>query len=249
MTSDTIEEVNDFLLYCITETTETTSTAQYGFTLSELQQYLTVVSNIRSNPRSYSYPGSVYTVAWLLGHRSHDRYIHFHGEPGARRGSRHKAEMVERSHTPLIVLLSPLLFFAPDVHCTTLYRVWDNGVAKADWITLVRKLSTEWQEFVINATVLLNANVAFLAIQSIDASSVDKGRSPAQIASYVSTILSVGSIILGLLLLQKYRHKNRVYSTLPTEFLGIQQGDLGRRLGMETLAIMYSLPWALLMWV
>lgn len=248
MTSDTVEEVNDFLLYCITETTETTSTAQYGFTLSELQQYLTVVSNIRSNPRSYSYPGSVYTVAWLLGHRSHDRYIHFHGEPGARRGSRHKPETVERSHMPLIVLLSPLLFFAPDVHCTTLYRVWDNGVAKADWIALVRKLSTEWQEFVINATVLLNANVAFLAIQSIDESSIDKGRSPTQIASYVSTILSVGSIILGLLLLQKYRHKNRVYSTLLTEFLGIQQGDLGRRLGIETLAIMYSLPWALLMW-
>ncbi|KAK0213996.1 hypothetical protein IW262DRAFT_1300775 [Armillaria fumosa] len=201
MTSDTIEEVNDFLLYCITETRETTSTAQYGFTLSELQQYLTVVNNIRS---------SIYTVgeyqalsktegqanaareAWLLGHRSHDLYIHFHGEPGTRRGARHKPETVQRSHTPLIVLLSPLLFFAPDVHCTTLYRVWDNGVAKADWIALIRKLS--------------------------------------------------------LLLLQKYRHKNSVYSTLPTEFLGIQQGDLGRRLGIETLAIMYSLPWALLMW-
>ncbi len=49
--------------------------------------------------------------------------------------------------------------------------------------------------------------LAFLAIQSIDESSSDKGRSPAQIASHVSTILSVGSIILGLLLLQKYCHK------------------------------------------
>lgn len=65
----------------------------------------------------------------------------------------------------------------------------------------------------LQATVLLNANIAFLAIQSIDDSSVDKGRSPAQVASYASTIMSVGSIILGLLLLQKYRHKNRTYNT------------------------------------
>ncbi len=65
MTSNTIEEVKDFLLYCITgravkartmililknfsETTETTSTARYGFALPELQQYLTIVNGIRS---------------------------------------------------------------------------------------------------------------------------------------------------------------------------------------------------------
>ncbi|KAK0476461.1 hypothetical protein IW261DRAFT_1421757 [Armillaria novae-zelandiae] len=118
-----------------------------------------------------------------------------------------------------------------------------------EWSAFIWKLSAEWQDFVINATVLLNANIAFLAIQSIDESSVDKGRSPAQIASYVSTILSVGSISLGLLLLQKYHHKNCTYDgTLTWEFLGIQEGNLGQRLGLETLAIMFSLPWALLMW-
>ncbi len=49
----------------------------------------------------------------------------------------------------------------------------------------------------IQATVLLNANVAFLAIQSVDDASADGGRSSAQIASYVSMIASIGSIILG----------------------------------------------------
>ncbi len=71
----------------------------------------------------------------------------------------------------------------------------------------------------LQATVLLNANIAFLAIQSIDESSVDKGRSPTQIASYVSTILSVGSVSLGLLLLQKYRHKNRDYNILHVSYI------------------------------
>jgi hypothetical protein len=43
--------------------------------------------------------------------------------------------------------------------------------------------------------VLLGANVGFLAIQSVDAGS---GRSPTQIASYMSLVLSFGSIALGL---------------------------------------------------
>ncbi len=127
------------------------------------------------------------------------------------------------------------MFFARDIHCIALHKLFFNDVSKADWSPFIRKLGTEWQEFIINvrtdtvntranltclqATVLLNANIAFLAIQSIDDSSVDKGRSPAQVASYASTIMSVGSIILGLLLLQKYRHKNSVYSIISVSYV------------------------------
>ncbi len=156
------------------------------------------------------------------------RYVNFYGEPGPFLGST-DTQMERLSRTAVIVLLSPFLFFAPDIHYIAFYEIWCKHISQTDWSAFIRKLSTEWQDFVINvrtdminsranlthlqATVLLNANIAFLAIQSIDDSSVDKGRSPAQVASYVSTIMSVGSIILGLLLLQKYRHKNRVYIT------------------------------------
>ncbi len=150
--------------------------------------------------------------------------MNFYGEPGPFLGSTDD-NIEQPSRTTVIVLLSPLLFFAPDIHHTALYEIWYKNISPTDWSAFIRKLSTEWQDFVINvrtdtinsraslthlqATVLLNVNIAFLAIQSIDDSSSDKERSPAQIASYVSTILSVGSISLGLLLLQKYRHKNR----------------------------------------
>ncbi|KAK0214022.1 hypothetical protein IW262DRAFT_1300797 [Armillaria fumosa] len=173
----------------------------------------------------------------------------FQVEPGVQIG---RSSQYNHKITPLIWLLSPLLFFAPDTHCIVLHELYNDGITPPGWSAFIRKLSTEWQDFVINvrinATVLLNANIAFLAIQSIDQSSVDKGCSPAQIASYVSTILSVGSISLGLLLLQKYCHKNRVHDSWAWNFLGIQKEDLGRKLGLETLAIMFSLPWALLMW-
>ncbi len=164
------------------------------------------------------------------------RYVDHYGEPGAYLGPPElDGEIYNRLRTLLISLLSPLLFFAPDSHHIVLHGILSNGVTKADWSAFIRKLGTEWQDFIINvrtdivnsranlthlqATVLLNANVAFLAIQSIDESSSDKGRSPAQIASYVSTILSVGSISLGLLLLQKYRHKNRDYNISPVSYV------------------------------
>ena len=43
--------------------------------------------------------------------------------------------------------------------------------------------------------MLLGANVGFLVIQSVDEGA---GRSPTQIASYMSLVLSFGSIALGL---------------------------------------------------
>jgi hypothetical protein len=62
--------------------------------------------------------------------------------------------------------------------------------------------------------VLLNANVAFLSIQTVDNSGVaSRTRSAAQIASYVSTIASLGSVILALLLVRQYRTKGIVDAT------------------------------------
>ena len=53
--------------------------------------------------------------------------------------------------------------------------------------------------------MLLNANVAFLAIPSVDPG--NDTRTPAQLASYLSMITSVGSVVTGLLLLRQYRTK------------------------------------------
>ncbi len=55
------------------------------------------------------------------------------------------------------------------------------------------------------ATVLLNANVAFLAIPDVDPES-NHNRTAAQIVSYISIATSTGSIIIGPLL----GHQNRV---------------------------------------
>ncbi len=78
--------------------------------------------------------------------------MYFYGEPGAYLGPLGQLdhETHKRLQTPLISLLSVLLFFAPDIHCIALRRLVFDGVIKADWSPFIRKLGTEWQEFIIN---------------------------------------------------------------------------------------------------
>lgn len=48
--------------------------------------------------------------------------------------------------------------------------------------------------------MILNANVAFLAIQSVDVKEDFPDRSGAQIACYISVSFAIGSILIGLVL-------------------------------------------------
>lgn len=118
-------------------------------------------------------------------------------------------------------MLSPVLFAAPLQHLMALEKIWvDEVMHEPTWKILINKFNKQWEEFIlfvslvhiwnkqspsmIQATVMLNANVAFLAIQSID--DVDPPtRRPAQIMSYLSAIASLGSIIIGLLLIKMNR--------------------------------------------
>jgi hypothetical protein len=60
---------------------------------------------------------------------------------------------------------------------------------------------------IYSESVILNANVAFLAIQSADNSSNASRRSPALIASYLSLVTTAGAVVLGLLLTRHHRAK------------------------------------------
>jgi hypothetical protein len=55
---------------------------------------------------------------------------------------------------------------------------------------------------------LLNANVAFLTIQSVDSSGGVGYRSSAQRASYFSIVNSIGAIVMGLLLIREHNTKS-----------------------------------------
>ncbi|KAG6824320.1 hypothetical protein H0H92_007231, partial [Tricholoma furcatifolium] len=94
------------------------------------------------------------------------------------------------------------------------------------------------------ASILLNANISFLAIPSNDPSNNSSvllpTRRASQVASYVSVIASLASMMLALLLVLQYNVKE----SDSTEF--IQHNRFYYGLGGS--AILFSLPYVLLLW-
>ncbi|KAF9565914.1 hypothetical protein CPC08DRAFT_144078 [Agrocybe pediades] len=144
----------------------------------------------------------------------------------------------------LFKAFSPLLFYAPNFHLRTLQSVSIDGVIR-DFVLrdLMQRMNDEWERIILFGTVVLNANVAFLAIQSVDNNdSNDPHRLPAQVLSYLSVIASVGSIFLGLLLSRPFKVKAKKSQD------EMQFHVASSRHSLEVLAILYSSPYALLIW-
>ncbi|KAI0763100.1 hypothetical protein BD413DRAFT_484729 [Trametes elegans] len=184
-------------------------------------------------------------IARLMHLFLHQRYLNLYGQTHARLARDQSVYNTQKhSKTPLIILLAPLFWNAPHVHMRGLEKIWIDGIIVIQpWSSFIGKLQNEWQEFILYSTVLLNANVAFLAIPSVDTGTGQL--TAAQISSYLSIVTSVGSILLGLLLIRQHRVKSRDTADEAWRFLSSRKHQT---LGLETLAIIYSLPYALLMW-
>jgi len=140
--------------------------------------------------------------------------------------------------------MSLILFSAPELHLKGLESVYtDFVICQHRWTQFITCLQDEWTGFTLYGAVLLIANVAFLTIPSVDPG--NRACTPAQLASYLSIITSIGSIVTGLLLLRQHRTKPQDAAGEVDNYLRSRHHDA---LGFETLAILYSLPYSLLLW-
>jgi len=180
--------------------------------------------------------------------------MHFHGQKSSRQ-DRYKSiyKGNRRGRTLLIRILSPTMFFFPDIHLRELENLWtDQIIVESLWKVFIEKLVTEWTDFVLYSTVMLAANVAFLAIPGVIVAPQYPvppdawiKPSPAQITSSISLVFSIGSIITGLLLIRR----NRTMMTKdPRSAWHYLHGMEWPLVGLEPLAIVFSLTYALLMW-
>ena len=81
----------------------------------------------------------------------HWRFLHFHGQKSARQ-DRYKSVYKDsrRRRTILIRILSPMLFFFPDVHLLELEKLWtDKIIVEGHWREFMQKLVSEWTDFVL----------------------------------------------------------------------------------------------------
>jgi len=194
----------------------------------------------------------------LMKFFAYGRYVNFFGQREARLS--HDQSIFhgkDNKRTWLITLMSFWLFFAPEVHLKALDSVYiDFVVCQHKWGKFVLKVQNEWRELVRIGTVLLTANVAFLAIPSIDSatpgantqSGIGAGsftRNPAQVISYLSIVFSTGCMVTGQLLLRHHLIRPHDSAERVDKYLRSYH-DTHR--GLETLAILYSLPQSFLLW-
>ncbi|KAJ7444796.1 hypothetical protein B0H11DRAFT_437351 [Mycena galericulata] len=244
ITHEIVDELRDIVLHALGDlATSPTSTVVWN--VAELERMINLIDGIENVDKGIGDKAS--GANCLVGRLMHmfvsARVYNFHGEPGARLNVEQSVYAEVRKWTPFISLLSPLLFYAPDFHLAGLHTVsTDKVIHRRSWSEFITRLSNEWQEFILYGTVMLNANVAFLSIQSVDQGGVAvPTRSAAQISSYLSTLTSIGAVIIGLLLVKQNRNRDFLTSAKAQLFTN-------RTWGLERLAVLHSLPYAMLIW-
>ncbi|KAI9438581.1 hypothetical protein H4582DRAFT_182781 [Lactarius indigo] len=241
---------------CMDVMTSKTSTLPYD---DDTMQKM--IKLVRKAKESEFDAGAVYHTAGvtrLLSFFAHWRFLYIHGQQHARlirNQTVYSGGKQERSL--LITLLSPVLFLAPEVHLQDIQKLWtDEIIIETVWKGFMTKLVGEWEELILWSTVMLTANVGFLAITGVvisninssgmtSASTFDIYLSPSQIASSISILASVGSIVIGLFLVRHNRSKQKEDPAGASTYL---YSSTHRIFGLEPMAIIFSLPWALLMW-
>ncbi|KAG2156819.1 uncharacterized protein EDB93DRAFT_869500 [Suillus bovinus] len=228
ITANLVDEVKDMLIYAECDhLTSRHSTAP--FDVIETRDYISLIDKIKVHPpedQSMERCHAAIVIGRIMYAFSRNHFINSHGENCVRLAF----EQTVHPYTPslLIVTIAPFLFLDPMALVRELHTIFvDNTPSSDRWNAFNLNLNGQLQDSTLLATVLLNANVGFLAINSVDVG----GRSPIQVASYMSLVSSLGS---------------QLGTVLQTEVFLSGLGDKERRL--ERLAIIYSLPKTLLMW-
>ncbi|KAH9003499.1 hypothetical protein EDB86DRAFT_2826626 [Lactarius hatsudake] len=236
---------------CMDVMTSKSSTLPYD--ADTLQKMLALVQNVKE-----SNAGLMYHTAGV----THWRFLYFHGQDSARL-ERHRTVYAHpyRERSLLITLLSPAFFFAPEGYLRSLELVWvDEVIIEIIWKGFISRLLKEWEQLILSSTVMLSVNVGFLAVPGVVVSNLNNitganqlviFTSPAQIASCMSIVASAGSIVIGLLLVRRsspQQNQDPAGSLSALRQSGALYMSTHQIFGLEPLAIILSLPWALLMW-
>ncbi|KAK0228970.1 hypothetical protein IW262DRAFT_1245940, partial [Armillaria fumosa] len=185
----------------------------------------------------------------VAGKPVRDQILNYHGQRDARTGrddSVYGYDFLYEKRTVPFRTMNLLLFYAPIKHHTALCEVWVDKLTLGEpWQRLIGQITGECQQHVGLATVLLAVNMAFLAIPSVDETGAGQQHCfVTQILRYLSVASSMATIILGLILTSHHNSLKHA-DVAATHFLNWHWQD---SIGFERLSIVYSTPYALLMW-
>ncbi|KAG0708389.1 hypothetical protein DFH29DRAFT_479131 [Suillus ampliporus] len=185
---------------------------------------------------------SVWIVARFMGQFCKDKFVNFCGQPGARLDADQSlyGDSDARPKTFLFRVTNIVLFGSPDAYSKALNNIWvDYTIVQRRWKIFINGLNSEWNGYTIFSTVMLAVDISFLAVPSVQT------QTPAILVSYLSTLCAMGSLVISLVLAGQVNDSRRDSAKSVTLFM---VGMSRSMLGLESLALMLSLPHALLIW-
>jgi hypothetical protein len=220
------------------------------FDTDELQRALNIVDYLngivnKSEPMTNNEPDSttndqyIWAYARLMRMFTRARLSNLYGEIGTRLGDHTiyaDDDSIEKK--PIVKLLNFVFFGSPSTHIKQINSVWvDQSVNRPRWKMFMNRLTSEWNGLAIYSTVMLAVDISFLSTPAI-------GTQPsAQIALYISSLWSVASLVVSALLAQSGGHRDNINRA--TAFMTRITRSFH---GKENLAIIFSLPYALVIW-
>ncbi|KAG1826596.1 hypothetical protein EV424DRAFT_1598893, partial [Suillus variegatus] len=243
VSQDHVDEIKDMLMHATCDHITSKRSSALGDVI-ELKDYISVVNGLKGTYATYS----VNTLSFFYlaviddGFLGENQFTNFHGEDCVRLISDKTVHGWAYTPSLLMVVVAPFLFLDPMTQVQKLHRAFvDETPSPARWNALSLKLKRQLKDSNLLATVLLSVNVGFLDISTVDTG----GRSAIQIISYMSLVTSLGSIILGMFLVW---HEQTSGDNTALEAASFALKIHDEKHGLEKLAIIYSIPKALLMW-
>ncbi|KAF9234462.1 hypothetical protein BU15DRAFT_65706 [Melanogaster broomeanus] len=168
---------------------------------------------------------------WIVAHVKFDN---FYGQPEARLEANISVHPVQDGDSLCFTFLNFLLFFAPSMHVRELKGVNVDGIINFPrWKGFAKRLNVEWNSFTVYSTVMLAVDATLLAYLGIGLVSV------ATVATRISVLNVVGSLMSSVLLARQSRVQDDSAFFI---------NNMSCRGGVKTIGIMFSLPFAFLMW-
>ncbi|KAF8838217.1 hypothetical protein BDN67DRAFT_106071 [Paxillus ammoniavirescens] len=271
MRPEYLDDLRETLIHASTDTI-LSDTSVAPFAPEDLSSMLNIVTTIEgsvarhesrshatngsgSGPNSLdgfeSYPHSISAIARMMRLFTHSKFLNFHGQPGARLNADQPIYTdplanEEGFSSPVFYALDIILLSAPRKHIRVLRSLYvDHVINGSRWKGFVIGLKDEWNGYTVFSTVMLAVDISFLAVPGVIDQSYETSQTLTAVTIYISTILSLATLIVSLLLSDQIRRHG-------IESLGEGATYMRRMtrsvLGIEAMAVMYGLPYALLMW-
>ncbi|KAG2125298.1 hypothetical protein BD769DRAFT_1388564 [Suillus cothurnatus] len=202
----------------------TSDTSVVPYDLSTLQSMLDLSINL------VEYHSFTYTPeARLMRLFARSKFLNFYGQVSARLNA--------NQHTPTKAA-NAFLWGAPAAQYKFLQNTWvDNILNYPKWSKHISRLNGDWSNVTIFSTVMLAVDVSFLAVPGVISTAV--------VAIFLSAMCSVSSLVASMLLAVECRGWGTDSAKGAASFMARM---IHTQSDVEALAIMYSLPYASLIW-